>query len=58
MSDRYLARLSNENLIVCLRSAMKTQPLLEHRRHEGLANIADLQNELIKRFEILQFEEV
>jgi len=58
MSDRYLARLSNENLIGTLRSAMKTQPLLEHRRHEGLAHIITLQNELIKRFEILQLEEV
>ena len=51
MSDRYLARLSNEALIECLQSAMKTQPLLKARRNEGLENIRILQDELIRRFQ-------
>jgi len=58
MSDRYLSRLSNENLIKTLQSAMKTQPLLKTNRYEGLENIRVLQEELIKRFEILEPEAV
>ena len=58
MPTAYLERLSNENLIGCLQSAMKTQPLLEVKRQEGLEYMRALQNEMIRRFQNIQPESV
>ena len=60
MEDRYLARLANENLLKHLEWAMEQHPKLKAKQNQksSLENIRTLQNELIKRFRILEPEAV
>ena len=60
MQDRYLARLTNDNLIKTLNWAMEQHPKLTAKRNQdsSFENIRSLQNELIKRFRILEPEAV